>query len=123
MVWCYCSRRERLIAIGELNARDYGPYYDEATSQTAFPSVMVHEDPVIVLLTIDGEVIETTPEHPFYTTEGEWVPAGTLRAGDEVLKADGRFGTVQAVTLAQQPQLMYNLTVADAHTFFVGDGQ
>jgi YD repeat-containing protein len=25
-----------------------------------------------------GAVIETTPEHPFYTTEGEWVPAGAL---------------------------------------------
>jgi hypothetical protein len=63
----------------------------------------VHQDPVIALLTIDGEVIEATPEHPFYTTEGEWVPAGALLPGDEVLKADGRFGIVQAVTLAQQP--------------------
>ena len=25
--------------------------------------------------------------------------------------------------MVQQPQVMYNLTVAEAHTFFVGDGQ
>jgi len=55
----------------------------------------VHQDPVVVYLGIDGEVIETTPEHPFYTAEGEWVPAGELKAGDEVLKADGAFGWVK----------------------------
>jgi hypothetical protein len=33
-------------------------------------------------------------------SEGDWVPAGALLVGDEVLKADGRFGTVQADTLA-----------------------
>ncbi|MEZ4736343.1 MAG: hypothetical protein R3E79_55360 [Caldilineaceae bacterium] len=30
---------------------------------------------------------------------------------------------VQAVEVVKQPQQMYNLTVAEAHTFFVGDGQ
>jgi len=31
----------------------------------------VHQDPVGGYLGIDGEVIETTPEHPFYTAKGE----------------------------------------------------
>ena len=30
---------------------------------------------------------------------------------------------MQAVEVVEQPQVMYNLTVAQAHTFFVGDGQ
>ncbi len=32
-------------------------------------------------------------------------------------------GVIHAVTVERQPQVMYNLTVAVAHTFFVGDGQ
>ncbi|MDQ7036844.1 MAG: hypothetical protein Q9P01_19025 [Anaerolineae bacterium] len=41
--------------------------------------VINHTDEVIIHLTIDGELIETTPEHPFYTDEGEWVNATNLR--------------------------------------------
>ena len=36
---------------------------------------------------------------------------------------DGDLGTVRKVDVVEQLQLMYNLTVADAHTFVVGDGQ
>jgi len=99
---------------------------DEETGKLAlYPiiAIWVHQDPLVVYLGIDGEVIETTPEHPFYTAEGEWVPAGELKAGDEGRKADGTFGVVRAVVLVAAPQAMYDLTVADAHTFFVGQGQ
>jgi hypothetical protein len=43
----------------------------------------VHEDPLIVHLTIDGELIETTPEHPFRLANGDWVPAAVLEIGGE----------------------------------------
>jgi hypothetical protein len=86
-------------------------------------AVWVHDDPVILLLTIDGEVVETTPEHPFYTEDGLWVPAGELEIGDLVYKADGEFGTVESVAVVCRLQPMYNLTVVRAHTFFVGDEQ
>ncbi len=36
---------------------------------------------------------------------------------------DGDYGSVEAITVTDAPQRMYNLTVADAHTYFVGDGQ
>lgn len=64
-----------------------------------------------------------TPEHPFYTAEGEWVAAGDLCVGDRVRQADGRYGEVEAVEVVEQPQAMYNLTVAKAHTYFVGEGR
>jgi hypothetical protein len=51
------------------------------------------------------------------------VPTSALLARDKVLTADGRFGIVQAVELARRPQLMYNLTVAEAHTFVVGSAR
>ena len=36
---------------------------------------------------------------------------------------DGSLRVAQAVTSEQRPQVMYNLTVAEAHTFLVGDGK
>ncbi len=67
-------------------------------------------------------LVETTPEHPFFVEGVGWVPAGELLLGDRVRSADGT-GVVEALVSVASPQVMYNLTVAEAHTFFVGDGQ
>jgi hypothetical protein len=77
--------------------------------------------------------LTTTLDHPFYEleaapwlaageTRGCWTEAGDLELGDTVWQADGTTGTVQALTVVAQPQRMHNLTVAEAHTFFVGQG-
>ena len=49
--------------------------------------------------------------------------AGLLWPGAHVREANGQYGVVGAVTVVPHPQTMYNLTVAQAHTFFVGNGQ
>ena len=48
--------------------------------------------------------------------------AGQLRLGEHILKADGTYSVVDAISFVIEPQLMYNLTVDQAHTFFVGQG-
>ena len=78
---------------------------------------------MVQLLTIGGETIVTTPNHPFYTIAEVWIPAGQLQFGDLVRRADSSYGMVEAITFVYQPQPMYNLTVATAHTYFVGVGQ
>ena len=111
--------------------------YNEATGRIEVHPItdtISHVDPEIVLLTIDGETLETTAEHPFYEMEGapwlavgalqgRWTDAIDLQAGDLVWQADGTTGVVQAVEVVARQQRMYNLTVAEAHTFFVGDGE
>ena len=100
--------------------------YNEATGEVGLYPVtaeLAHLDTQIVTLVINGERIVTTPEHPFYTNAYGWVPAGALQVGDENRRANDSVGTVQSMTVAKRPQVMYNLTVAEAHTFFVGDGQ
>jgi hypothetical protein len=109
------------VALGE-----YVLAYNEATGEIGYYPVVdliSHIDPVIVLLTIDGELIETTPEHPYYADEGQWVDAGKLAVGDAIRTADWDTGIVENVTFVTQTQRMYNFTVATAHTYFVGDEQ
>ncbi len=108
--------------IGNLHIGDAVLAYDEASGTPGYypiTAVIVHTDTLVERLTLDGEEL-TTANHPFYTTERAWVKAGNLWPGAHIRKADGRTGMVRAVHIAQQPQLMYNLTVAGAHTFFVG---
>jgi len=78
---------------------------------------------LLVDLVIDGEAIRTTPEHPFYTADGEWVAAGLLHVGDWIRQADGGYSQVAGYALVVAPQSMHNLTVRTAHTYFVGVGQ
>jgi hypothetical protein len=124
-------------AIAQVEVGEHVLAYDEATGATGYFTVtatLVHLDPVVVYLTLDDETIETTPEHPFYVIEsapwltpwkvvGHWVAAGELEVGDPVRRSDGSTGVVQAVVIVAQPRAMYNLTVADAHSFFVGEQQ
>jgi hypothetical protein len=77
---------------------------------------------MIIHLVIDGEIVQTTPEHPFYIADGEWINAADLQVGDQIRNLEGEHGTVERVTVITQTETMYNLTVDEAHTFFVGDG-
>ncbi len=100
--------------------------YNEVTGEVSYYPIThlwEHEDPIIVYLTINDELIETTPEHPFFTAAGLWLDAGDLQAGHKVYNSTGHTRVVEAIEFVDQPQIMYNLTVDEAHTFFVGHGQ
>jgi hypothetical protein len=76
----------------------------------------------IVILTVNGEEIETTLWHKFYTDEG-WVEAGSLEEGDYLLSLGGIYGEVDSVFIEEHTQTIYDLTVEEVHTFAVGDGE
>ena len=111
------------MPIRQLQEGDWVLAYDETSGSTGVYPVTAtfnHLDPVILVLVIDGERIETTPEHPFYA-DGAWVAAADLRVGDALRRVDGSVGLVESVRIERRFQMMYNLTVAQAYTFFVGD--
>jgi len=91
-----------------------------ATSYYTVTAVMLHTDAAQVHLNVGGEHVETTPAHSFSTLERGWVAAGDLWDGAHVRRADGSYALTLVLWLDAQPQMMYNLTVATAHTFFVG---
>lgn len=79
-------------------------------------SVRVSDTPVVV--TVDGEEIETTAEHPFWVAEKGWAVAGTLKPGDNLLAADGEFAAVEEVQRFEGGLLVFNLEVDEAHTYY-----
>jgi RHS repeat-associated protein len=110
--------------IGELRVGDEVVARDEATGETSvrrIAAVLRHDDPITGTVTIDGEVIRTTPEHPFFTLDRGFVPAADLRTGELVATATGVPGAVTSVRWDGGPAEMWNLTVEVEHTFFVGD--
>jgi hypothetical protein len=72
---------------------------------------------------IGDDRIRVTEEHPFWVTGEGWVSAATLEPGDCVRTLAGTCQAVVSVQIASADTWVYNLTVATAHTYFVGDGQ
>jgi len=110
--------------IGEIQVGEQVLAYNEASGTNGnytVQAVLINNDPAEVFLTIDGERIETTPEHPWYTEDKGWINAGDLRIGEHIRKANGESGEVQSLEFVRKPKVMYNLTVDQAHTFFVGE--
>jgi hypothetical protein len=69
-----------------------------------------------------GEVqlIRSTPEHPFYVYGKAWTPLGELKPDDWIRTDDG-WVEVNRVEDPGRYETVYNLRVADFHTYFVGD--
>ncbi len=112
--------------ISEIVVGDYVLAWDEEKGEIGYYEVtdtFSHLDAVLTNLVIDGEWIETTPEHPFYTLEEGWVPANELKPGMHIWQADSGYELIWLKWSVHETQEMYNLTVAEAHTYFVGEGQ
>jgi len=55
--------------------------------------------------------------------DGDWVTAESLSVGDEVIASDGTTGRISALERINEPQMMYNLSVAVVATYLVGEGR
>lgn len=88
---------------------------------TTVEHVYVHDDTVIDLV-VDGEIITTTEDHPFWSVaEQRFERADQLTTGEGVLAADGRVIEVTGLAIGTaRDTLAYNLAVEGIHTFHVG---
>jgi hypothetical protein len=71
-------------------------------------------------LHVGGRVIRTTLEHPFYARDKGWLECRELEPGDLLCSHDGRWVAVEEVYDSSEYEKVYNLRVADFHTYFVG---
>jgi Pretoxin HINT domain len=75
----------------------------------------------LVDLFVDGEVISTTGEHPFWTPDKGWVEAKDLGVGSLVMTEDGRVIDIDGVHTRTGDFTVYNFAVEGFHTYFVSD--
>ena len=59
--------------------------------------------------------------HPFYVPAQErFVPAGELQVGDLLVSSQGTLIPIESISQFNEITTVYNLRVADHHTYFVG---
>lgn len=74
----------------------------------------------IIELQIAGVAIRTTAEHPFWVKDKGWRNAIELRPGDMLSTHDGQWIAIEEVEDTGAVETVYNLRVAEFHTYFVG---
>ena len=77
----------------------------------------------MVYITVGGEKITTTTEHPFYVKGKGWVRAKTLLDTDMLICYNGdvlKIGNVQ-IEYAENAVQTYNFEVEGNHNYYVGD--
>jgi RHS repeat-associated protein len=68
---------------------------------------------------VNGRQVRLTGEHPLYTSDG-WTEAHELAEGSRVLGLGGEWLSVDVLGEVSEHEVVYNLEVRGAHTFFVG---
>jgi RHS repeat-associated protein len=126
LVWSATGLRQ----IQDLRVGDQVWSWNEQTGEIALKPItetFVTPDRPLVELAVSGsvsEVITTTPGHPFWVEGAGWVHAEELVAPDALRFADTTADPASAARLVDGPPArgtVYNLTVAEFHTYFVGN--
>ena len=81
-----------------------------------------NEKDELVHVTVNGEEIVCTTEHPFYVHGKGWVAAKDLRIDDQVELLNGLVAYISCVEYETpaEPIKVYNFEVEGFHTYFVG---
>ena len=114
-----------MVAIEKIKAGDKVISTDPETFETAEKTVLetyIREVSQLLHLTISGELITTTIDHPFYVKDLGFVNAGELYVGDKLLDLDGNVLMVENTVheTAKKSTKVYNFQVKDFHTYYVG---
>ncbi len=123
-------------AIGTLKVGEKVVAYNPSTKKTELQPILhvwIHQDNDLVDLTIThvthargakpvSEVIHTNKKHPFLTVEKGFLPVAQIKLGMHVREADGQVRVISGWKVVPGVQTMYNLEVAQDHTFVVGAG-
>ena len=114
------------VAIEKLAAGDKIISTNPDTLETAEKTVLetyVRQVNKLVHITINGEEIVTTDNHPFYVQGRGFINAGNLLVGDKLVSVNGEDLIIEDyyLELTEEPVSVYNFQVEDFHTYFVGD--
>jgi hypothetical protein len=118
-----------LVAIETLTFGDLVLAQNETTGEIAAKPItdLIRPEPkplyLLALRDASGET-ETflaTDDHPWRVEGNGWVETADLNKGDRIDTASGEDMVVLSVSLTQRVEQTFNLTVADWHTFLVGE--
>ena len=115
-----------LVAIENIKPGDMVYAADAETLEVSNKQVLetyIRETSSLVHLTISGENIISTYDHPYYVKDKGFVSAESLWIGAELIDKNGNVVLVEQLyreNLGDESVKVYNFQVEEYHTYFVG---
>ncbi|WP_045114334.1 polymorphic toxin-type HINT domain-containing protein [Microscilla marina] len=108
--------------IEDIRVGDWVWSYNEKTGRQELKrvtKVFVRQTQKLINLYFGNEIIQTTPDHPFYL-EGKWVKSGNLSQGDSLHLFCSRRLALDSLVKVDTNARVYNFSVTKHHNYFVG---
>ncbi len=113
------------INIEDIRKGDMVLSFDFQTEQNVEARVsekFVNWTDFVVLININGEVVESTLSHPFWLPERKiWIAASSLKTGMLLKGSNGESIIVNGIEIEEVVKNTYNFEVENLHTYFVGN--
>ena len=118
---------EGLVAIENIKAGDMVLSRNPETGEISYKKVeisFVNQANKLAHVTVNGETIVSTHDHPYYVKNRGFVNACDLWIGAELIDRKGVIHPVEQIyreNLSEDSVNVYNFKVEDYHTYFVGN--
>ena len=115
--------KDKLVPIETIKLGDQVWAYNEKVSKAELAkieSTISRYAQKLVEIQIANEIIQTTPEHPFWVEGRGWVEAKDLKAKYELKTQSNTKVKITQVTYTQKSTPVYNFSVAQLHNYYVG---
>ncbi len=96
------------------------PDSGDVSAQPATRTFTHHVRSTLLLHLSDGTTLHTTRQHRFFVPEHGFLAAGRLSPGMSVVTLSNQYLTILGSTPVEIDATVYNLEIAHAHTYFVG---
>ena len=118
---------EGLVAIENIKAGDRVLSRNPETGEVSYKAValsFVNQTNKLAHVTVNGETIVSTIDHPYYVKDKGFVNAADLWIGAELIDRKGVIHPVEQIyreNLGEDSVTVYNFNVEEYHTYFVGN--
>lgn len=94
-------------------------------SKNQVEKTFTHQSNCLIRITTENGIISATSNHPFYVATKGFVAAISLRAGDILINVNGERVIINKIQheILESPVDVFNFSVANDHTYFVGDAE
>jgi hypothetical protein len=123
----YSFKRIDEIRVGDLVLASEPDSDSDRAIPREVTAIHVHRDSDLVDIKVSSSegnsTIEATVGHQFWSsTVNSWVPAERLSSGEKLTSLRGETVTVRSLDHKQEERSMFDLTVAESHSYYVGTG-
>ena len=100
----------------------FAEWNDQKSYQAVEAVISNEKDYDLYTITLaTGETITSTEGHPLFVPNRGWTDARLLKAGDHLYLQSKGTVRIKTITTEHKHETVYNLSVANTHTFFVGE--